>query len=132
MPKKYSVSSLIICDDIKPEGDTGKDILLGVYDRLIILHKPPPINLSALWFRIALDLKSNISGKATFEILDAKRKKFFSLPPRDISFKKPPSTAIISIQISPFHISKIGIFSVRFGFGKEVRKIGEFEITYKK
>lgn len=128
MPQKnYKIHSLLICDDVRKE-DNGKEILIGVYLNKIVSHKPLPIILPKLYFRI--EFTPNFVGEIDMavEIISPSRKKI--VRGKGTMTVKDEGRTSVALPFASVNFPEKGIYSIRLGIGRPPRKIAEFEVDY--
>lgn len=64
---EFKIGYVLLCDDVRKEV-SGKDILIGVYTKVINLHQlPAMVNLSA-WIEVIPTKKGNLALEVKFEV----------------------------------------------------------------
>jgi hypothetical protein len=125
MANKLHIRSVIICDDVRRE-DNGKEILIGVYNGVILVPRFPSV-LRQLIVRIEYEwkgvpahkFKATVTAEGGQKILEADGQ---------TTLVSPDDPAAISIGAGPIRFEKQTQFNIRFGIDGPPRKIGWFSV----
>lgn len=126
MVRSYGVRSWLMCDDIRIESN-GKYLLIGVYSGTVRLRRPLPVTLSTLSFWIQLDLKKLDYGDYELRLLDSRSQEVAHLrgPAR---FARMDEPGVVICLTGPLTLSSYGTYSVEFGLGHPLRRLGTFAV----
>jgi hypothetical protein len=125
MAKHLHIRSIIICDDARREGN-GKDILIGVYNGIIVFPRFPA-GLRQLVVRIEYEWKG--AAEHTFELAVASEDGTTVFEANGEAVLAVPSDpAVISIPLPSMRFGKAGRFNIRFGVNSAPRQVGWFAV----
>ena len=126
MKRKLHIRAITICDDMRRE-DNGKEILIGVYNGIILLPRFPAA-LRQLCIRVEYEWTG--APKHSFKlVVTSEDGKIVLLESEGESeLGNPSDPAVIGIGVGPIHFAKPTRFNIRFGVEGPPRPVGWFAV----
>lgn len=126
MPRQHKILSFLICEDVRREENTKKEILLGVYNNVIIVPKLPA-TIAALVFRISVKVMQKGQKQLKFYVVSPSGTKF-AVAEASVEINNPEDPSIFVFRGSPVTLGLAGIYKVMFGMDGRPSKVGEFSV----
>ena len=126
MKKGYKVKSIIICDDVRTE-NSGKEILIGVYNDVIVFPRLPA-GIIKLFIRVALDVIPLQSFTFNILIVDPDGK---TIGEHERKAEAPDvdTPVLIGLVLAGLRFEKEGIYKIRLRIdGSKLEEIGSFAV----
>ncbi len=127
MPRDYKIKSVLICDDVRQE-ISGKEILIGVYNDVIVFTDIPTI-IPKLAFRIAVSSEKTL-GTFKFRLEDPSRDKIIEIEgqvgnPQDPKLDPYRTIGIVCAGL-PFSV--VGTYRILLGIDRKPELIWDFVV----
>lgn len=103
--------SAIVCDDIRTE-TTGKDIIIGCYNNVMLLSKVPAL-LTSLNFRFLFDQELAGKHQVMLSFFDPTGQLMFATD-GEIVVEESNEPFVVRIGSAPFQLPSFGKYEVRF------------------
>ena len=121
----YKVTSFMVCDDVRRE-DNGKEIIIGIYNKAIIVSMFP-VQLPQLTFRVIIEVEHSNFHECFLSVTGPKRKLMTEFQiPINIESVDDPIHIVFGVRQPGFH--EAGSYRVSLGLDGPKRKIGEFDV----
>jgi hypothetical protein len=127
MAADYQVRSVIVCDDVRREGN-GKELLIGVYPSAITLPAIPTV-MPALCVRMEVVAKKLRYKIASCAIFGPDKKQIVKIDGPDPVFVNTDFPAALGFQFTNFPASLAGEYEIHFGMDKALELISNFWIN---
>lgn len=102
--------SAIVCDDIRTE-TTGKDIIIGCYNNVLLVPKVPAL-LTSLNFRFLFDQEPSGKHQIHLSIYDPAGKLLISTG-GEVVVEEANEPFVVRIGSAPFGLESFGMYEVR-------------------
>jgi hypothetical protein len=125
MAGRAKIRSVILCDDIRRE-DNGKEILIGVYNGVILFPKFPAV-LRQLILRIEYDGVDKPKHRLRLALIDSQNQMIFEAE-GEAEAAVPSDPSVFAVRLGALRFDQSTRLNVRFGIDGPARMVGWFEV----
>jgi hypothetical protein len=120
---KFVILSFLVCDDIRREY-TGKDILIGVYNNVIIFPTFP-VPVSSVIFRVSLQATAYGTTPVRFSVVDTAQKKNIITSEVEFNFQPQDYVHVFGFGIAGYVFAESTTLKSSIAFGEESHDLPE-------
>ena len=125
-PKPFTVRSAIVCDDIRRE-QNGKDILIGVYGGVIVVHDGFPASLPQFALHLEIEISKLFYETSILRIVSPEGRDIVKIAGA-LNFRRTDEPAILSVVFGPVQFPMPGEYRIHLGLDGPDRRVSSFHV----